>query len=140
VSEENVAFVRALFDGSDAQDKQALLDILPEAVPQAFTEDARWEEDPDRADQQVWEGHDGICASFRRWLDQWDDYSFELRDLEDHGEQVFVVMEERARGLSSGVDVTATNYLVLTFRDGKIARYQEFYDEQQARTAFDGAG
>ena len=135
MSEDNVAFVRGFFDGAAGLDKQALLDILPEAVPQAFTEDARWEEDPGRADRQVWEGHEGICASFRRWLDQWDDYGFELRDLEDHGEQVFAVMEERARGQSSGVEVTATNHLVMTFRDGKISHYQEFYDEQQARAA-----
>jgi ketosteroid isomerase-like protein len=25
--------------------------------------------------------------------------------------------------------------MVLTFRDGKISHYQEFYDEQQARAA-----
>ena len=35
-------------------------------------------------------------------------------------------------GQSSGVNVSATNYMVLTFRDGKIARYQEFYDEAQS--------
>jgi ketosteroid isomerase-like protein len=139
MSEENVAFVRGLFDGAAGMDKQALLDILPEAVAQAFTEDARWEEDPSRADQQVWRGHDGICASWRRWLDEWDDWSFEIADVEDHGDRVFVVGHEHGRGPSSGAKVSATNYMVLTFRDGKIARYQEFYDEPQARAALTSA-
>jgi ketosteroid isomerase-like protein len=35
--------------------------------------------------------------------------------------------------------VTATNHLVMTFRDGKISHYQEFYDEQQARAALTSA-
>ena len=135
MSEENVAFVRGLYEGAAGMDKQALLDILPEAVAQAFTEDALWEEDPGRADQQVWRGHDGICASWRRWLDQWDDWSFEIADVEDQGDRVFVVGHEHGRGQSSGANVSATNYMVLTFRDGKISRYQEFYDEQQARAA-----
>jgi ketosteroid isomerase-like protein len=133
VSEENVAFVRALLEGGAHLDKQALLAILPEAVPQAFTEDAVWEEDPGRADRQVCHGHDGILASFKRWLEQWEDYGFEVTGLEDHGDRVFATMTERARGESSGADVSATNHLVLTFRDGRISRYQEFYDEAAAR-------
>jgi ketosteroid isomerase-like protein len=44
-------------------------------------------------------------------------------------------MTERARGESSGANVTATNHLVFTFRDGKVSHYQEFYDESQARGA-----
>jgi len=140
MSEDNVAFVRGLFDGAAGLDKQTLLDILPEAVAQAFTEDAVWEEDPGRADQQIWRGHEGICASWRRWLDQWEEYSFEVTDLEDHDDRVFAVMTEQARGQSSGANVSATNHLVLTFRDGKIDRYQEFYDEQQARAALTSAG
>ena len=135
MSEDNVAFVRGLFDGAAGLDKQTLLDILPEAVAQAFTEDAVWEEDPGRADRQIWRGHEGICASWRRWLDQWEEYTFEVTDLEDHDDRVFAVMTEQARGQSSGANVSATNHLVLTFRDGKISHYQEFYDEQQARTA-----
>ena len=140
MSEENVAFVRGLFEGAGDLDKQALLSILPEAVAQAFTEDAVWEEHPDRADQQVWRGHEGILASWMRWLDQWDEYTFEIGDVEDHGDRVFVVGHEHARGQSSGAKVSATNYMVLTFRDGKIARYQEFYDEQQARAALTESG
>ena len=140
MSQENVAFVRGLFDGATNLDKQALLDILPEAVAQAFTEDAVWEEDPSRADQQIWRGHDGICASWRQWLEQWEQYTFEVAGLEDRGDRVFATMTERAQGEASGASVSATNYLVLTFRDGKISHYQEFYDEQQARAALDSPG
>ena len=38
-----------------------------------------------------------------------------------------------ARGEASGASVAAHIFVVLTFRDGKIARYQEFHDEAAAR-------
>ena len=133
MSEANVDFVRNLFEGAAGMDKEALLAILPGAVAQAFTEDAEWIEDPSRADQQVWRGHEGICASWRRWLDQWDEWGFEIEGIEDHGDQVLCVSREHARGAASGAEVSATNHHVFTFRDGKISRYQEFYDESAAR-------
>jgi ketosteroid isomerase-like protein len=135
MSQENVDFVRGLLQGASDMDKETFLAALPEAVAQVFTDDAEWVEDPQRADQQIWRGHEGICESFRRWFDQWDEYGFEVIRIEDHGEHVLVVSREEGRGTSSGATVWADNHYVLTVREGKIARYQEFYDEQQARAA-----
>ena len=135
MSQQNVDFVSGLLQGASELDKEAILAALPEVVAQAFTEDAEWAEDPQRADQQVWRGHAGICESWRRWLDQWDKWRFEVRQIEDHGEQVLVAARESGQGIASGAAVSADNYIVITFREGRIARYQEFYDEQQARAA-----
>src|SRR3954466_6800871 len=126
MSQENVDFVRALLQGAADLDRETILAALPEIVPQAFTDDAEWVEDPQRADQRIWRGHEGICESWRRWLDQWDEYSFEVTRVEDHGEDVLVVARESGRGRSSGATVSADNHMVLTFREGKIARYREF--------------
>jgi len=64
--------------------------------------------------------------SFARAL---DDYRITAERIEDHG-------DERARGCArvrlrqgSGATTEATIHAVFTFRDGKISRYQEFYDE-----------
>ena len=135
MSQENVDFVRGLLQGAADMDNETFLAALPEAVAQVFTDDAEWVEDPQRPDQQIWRGHEGICESFRRWFDQWDEYGFEVIRVEDHGEHVLAIAREEGRGRSSGATVSADNHMVLTFREGKIARYQEFYDEQQARAA-----
>ena len=37
--------------------------------------------------------------------------------------------------MTSGASVSSRNYLVFTIRAGKIARYREFYDEQEALKA-----
>jgi len=96
VSQENVDFVRGLFDGAAGVDKASLLELLPQVVPQAFTEDAEWIEDPTRVDQKIWHGHAGICESWRAWLDEWDEYGFEVSLIENHGSQVFVAAREDA--------------------------------------------
>jgi ketosteroid isomerase-like protein len=53
----------------------------------------------------------------------------------DCGDQVLVYAREEGRGSLSGGTVSQRNYIVYTFRDGKVARYQEFYEEQDALEA-----
>jgi ketosteroid isomerase-like protein len=57
--------------------------------------------------------------------------------FEDHDDQVFVVGRESGRGHGSGASTDATVYSVVTFRDGKISQYREFYDEAAARAALE---
>jgi ketosteroid isomerase-like protein len=53
----------------------------------------------------------------------------------DYGDDVFVVAREQGRGATSGATVSARIYLVFTFREGKVLRYREFYDEAAALEA-----
>jgi ketosteroid isomerase-like protein len=135
MSEENVAVVRAIFDTGASTSKAEILKALPEAIPALFHPDAEWIEAPERVDSQTYRGHDGIRDSFERWLEQWDDYRFDAERFEDHGDHVLVVARESGEGQGSGASTDATIFAVFTFRDGKVSRYQEFYDESAARTA-----
>ena len=60
--------------------------------------------------------------------------------FEDHGDKVFVVAREAGRGHGSGAPTDAMVYSVLTFRDGKISHYREFYDEATARATLEYTG
>ena len=62
-------------------------------------------------------------------------YGFETEEIRDCGEHVLVVVRENARGKASGAVVDARIYQVMTFREGRVLRYQEFYDETQALEA-----
>jgi ketosteroid isomerase-like protein len=135
VSEENVAIVRAIFDADARTSKKEILKALPELIPVLFHADADWVEAPERVDAKTYRGHDGVRESFERWLDQWEEYSFEALRFEDHDDSVFVVARESGRGHGSGVSTDATLYMVVTFRGGKISHYREFYDEGTARAA-----
>ena len=55
--------------------------------------------------------------------------------LEGRRPRVLVIAGESARGATSGAPVSSRIYAVFTFREGKITRYQEFYDEDPALKA-----
>ena len=135
MSQANVEFVEALLTGTAGMDKQAVIAALPELMDQMCTADIEWVEDRRRADRTIYRGHDGVRRSWERWLEQWDDWGWELERVIDCGDDVLVVARETARGASSGASVSARNHMAFTIRDGKIARYQEFYDERDALKA-----
>jgi ketosteroid isomerase-like protein len=130
-----VEFVEGLLAGAGEMDKHALLAALPELIAQTCDPDIEWVEDPQRADGQVYRGHEGVRRSWERWLEQWDDWGGEFERFIDCGDDVLVVAHERGRGRMSWASVSSRNYLVFTIRAGKIARYREFYDEKAALEA-----
>jgi uncharacterized protein len=135
MSQENVEFVQALFAGAGSMDKHAVLAALPDWIAQTCAPDVEWVEDPRRADGTVHRGHEGVKRSWERWLEQWDEWGGEFEQFVDCGDSVLAIAREHGSGATSGARVSARNYMVLTMREGKIARYQEFYDEQAAREA-----
>jgi ketosteroid isomerase-like protein len=125
MSEENVEFVEGLLAGASAMDKQAILAALPELIAQTCDPDIEW----------VYRGHAGVRESWERWLEHWDEYQAEFERVIDCGDDVLVIARERGRGTTSGVSVSSRNYMVLTIRESKLARYREFYDEKEALAA-----
>jgi ketosteroid isomerase-like protein len=135
MSQENVDFVSGLFASGAGMDKDEMLAALPEVVRQICHPEIEWVEDPQRADGRTYRWHDGVLESWRQWLEQFDEWGFEVERMLDCGDEVLVVTREHGRGSASGAPVSATNYMVITVTDGKILRYQEFYDEQAALEA-----
>jgi ketosteroid isomerase-like protein len=135
MTQENVNFLRALFDGAGSLDRKGMLDALPEVIAQTCDPEIEWVEDPQRADGRVYRGHDGVRESWERWLQDFEEYGFDVEELIDCGDKVLVVAREHGRGSASGADVSSLLYSVVSFRDGRIIRYQEFYDEHAARAA-----
>jgi ketosteroid isomerase-like protein len=135
MSQENVEFVKGLFAAGSDMDKEALLSALPELIPQTCDPEIEWVEDPQRADGRVYRGHEGVRESWERWLENFDEWGFEVERVSDHGNRVLVVAVEHGRGRVSEAEISARNYMVFSFRAGKVLRYQEFYDEAQALEA-----
>jgi hypothetical protein len=135
MSQENVEFVENLLSGASGLDKQALLGVLPDLIAQTCHADIEWVEHLDLADRRVYHGHQGVQESWERWLERWGEYGFEVERLRDCGDDVLVVAREQGQGRTSGASVSSRIYIVFTMREGKIARYREFYDEQPALQA-----
>ena len=135
MSQENVEFLRNLFAGPESADKEALLAALPLMIPEVCDPEIEWVEDPTRADGRTYRGHEGVRDSFTRWLENFEQYRIEVESITDHGDRALVQAVEHGRGSASAADVSARIFVVVTFRDGKILRYQEFYDEAAALEA-----
>jgi ketosteroid isomerase-like protein len=134
MSSENVDLIKGILSAFDGADSEALREMLPAAIAETCDPEIEFVETPERVDAQTFHGHEGVLEAFNRWLDQWDEYNAEAESFEDHGDEVFVVAREQGRG-RSGATAEARLYLIYTVRDGKIARYREFYDEDAARAA-----
>jgi ketosteroid isomerase-like protein len=137
VSQQDVELLEALFAGAQSLDKEAMLAALPQLIPEMCDPEVVWVEDPTRADSRTYRGHDGVRASWERWLENFDEYGVEVESMSDHGDRVLVTGVEHGRGRASGAEVSARVYVVCTFRAGKLLRYQEFYDEQDALAALE---
>ena len=135
MSQENVDFVRGLFSAVPDMDKDEFLAALPQLVENACDPEIEWIEDPSRADARSYRGHEGVIESWREWLENFDEYGSELEEVRDCGDRVLAAVREEGRGRASGATVSARNYIVMTFRDGKVLRYQEFYDQAMALEA-----
>jgi ketosteroid isomerase-like protein len=138
VSQENLDFLSNLFASAEALDKEALLAALPQMLPEFCDPEVEWIEDRGRADGRVYRGHEGVYASFAQWLENFDEYGFEVERMSDHGDRVLVEGVEHGRGRVSAAEVSARIYAVVTFRAGKVLRYEEFYEERDAIAAAEG--
>lgn len=135
VSRENVERWQALFAAPANMGRAELLAALPDLIEQACDPEIEWSEDPGRPDGMVRHGHAGVRESFERWLEGFDDYRGEIDEVVDCGDNVLVLAREIGRGAASGAEVSAAIHLVLTFRDGRLLRYREFYDREAAWAA-----
>ena len=127
---------QGLVTAAETMDKDALLAALPDLIAQTCDPEIEWVEDPTRADGRVYRGHDGVRASWEQWLENFDEYGVEIETSRTTA-IVFMAALEHGRGSASNADVRSHIYVLYTFRDGKILRYQEFYDEQDARAALE---
>jgi ketosteroid isomerase-like protein len=115
------------YDAFNRGDIDALLAIT--------CEDVEWHPAPEDPDSTPQYGHAGV----RRFVEQWTDVLRELHvrqeELIEEGDCVVARMHYVGRGRGSGVPVEARVYQVFSFRDGLVARIDEFYDREQALEA-----
>jgi ketosteroid isomerase-like protein len=130
MSQENVEIATRWYDA--ASSKAKLLAAMPRTM--AFCHpDVEWSAPEDGT---TYRGREGVEQRLIEWLESFDDYRFEVQRIVDCGrDQVLVVGTEVGRGAVSGAEVRATDYELLTIREGLIVRIREFYDEGHALEA-----
>jgi ketosteroid isomerase-like protein len=116
MSTENVELVRRVLEESRS-DPTALWEILDDEVV--------WEvgtlEIPDISATN-WRGPAGVREFFRRWVEPFAEWDYEVGELLDAGDSVIAHIHQWGRGRGSGVMVESRFWQVWTLREGRIVR------------------
>ena len=130
MSQPNVEFVLDGYARFNARDER-----LATLVPEFYAADAEYHvarEDPDSA---VHRGVAAITKQIEGWIDAYPDLKLETSDARANGEQVFVWVRFVGHGAGSGLPVEMDVAHVVTLREGKFARVDEYYDRAEALQA-----
>jgi ketosteroid isomerase-like protein len=123
----NVALVRRLMDAYQRDDLDAQLAALDQDV-----ELVEW---PSGPDPRSYRGHAGVVRAYESWSEAWESLSYDVKDVVDNGDRVFVAIQMRAKGRGSAIEIDAETFNVFTLREGLITKGQFFTDRQQALEA-----
>jgi hypothetical protein len=86
-------------------------------------------------DVDTFRGRDGWIEFWRRWLEIWETYTYEVAELRDlGGGTTLAQMHLHARG-RAGIPVEGTTFELYGVRDGLVASWQGFPSEQAALDA-----
>jgi ketosteroid isomerase-like protein len=79
-----------------------------------------------------WHGVEQVRAVTVDFLKAWEDIRYEVERLVDLCDRVLVLERQRARGKGSGVHVPHELAHFLTVRNGKIVRWEAYWDPSEA--------
>jgi ketosteroid isomerase-like protein len=130
MSQQNVEFVLDGYARFNARGER-----LATLVPEFYAADAEYHvarEDPDSA---VHRGVAAITKQIEGWIDAYPDLKLETSDARANGEQVFVWVRFVGQGAGSGLPVEMELAHVITLRDGKVARLDEYSNRAEALEA-----
>src|SRR5215210_789083 len=127
MSRENVEIVVKQFEDTNARDFEGVVAAWADDVVLVFHGDG-----PFVTGQDVL-GKKAVGEWFGEWFGAFDrDYRFEIEEVQDWGERVFVDATHHGRGRTSGAPVTLQAAWVYTVRDGKIVRCDAYSARAEA--------
>jgi ketosteroid isomerase-like protein len=107
-----------------------------EALLEMMEPDFVWHEAEEVPGRKTAIGRDEFAGYVRGFERLWEDFSFELLELDDLSEDTALAkMRARGRGRASGEPMELVIYHLWRFRNGRVARMDAYLDENEARDA-----
>lgn len=88
----------------------------------------------DTGNEGRYRGHDGYLLWLESWLEAWDEFRIEVREVEPvDDETVLAITDQAGRGQGSGVVVTRGGItFAFTIREGLVTRIGLYLDRETA--------
>jgi uncharacterized protein len=131
MSQENVETVRRVYEAWHADDLDALLaELDPEVEVHPSIEPAL------EGGETTYRGHDGVRRAWEEYRGgAWERLTAEIHEIRDLGESVLVLGHIEMTGRTTGIGFREQLGQLVTFRDGKILRSQDFLSHAEALKA-----
>ncbi len=81
---------------------------------------------------QSFQGEEGVRRFCQEWFTAFKTMTVEVERLLDAGERILILTRLKATGAGSDAPVELLGAAIYSFRDGKIARIDFYYDRDQA--------
>jgi ketosteroid isomerase-like protein len=118
MAQENIEFVRKVYDAWARGDATQAFDFLdPEVV---------WEAIEDAPDAGTYRGHAGVKRYMDDWLQDFEDFAFEFGQPVEVGGRLVLEQWGRNKGKGSGLETEIRYAAVYTFRRGKVLTVKEY--------------
>ena len=129
MSEQNVEIVRRAVEEFNALGFDGI------GVSDLVTDDVEFHEPPEQPAPRVARGREEVRELAGEFDAAWEEHQSELQEIRAlDAHRVLLVSVERFKG-RDGIEVEAPFAAVFTLRDGKISRWQAFWDRQKALEA-----
>jgi ketosteroid isomerase-like protein len=127
MSQENVDLARKIIESFNRRGWDGLWRFADPEI--------EFHEPPEQPGSTVFKGLDAVREGVESsWSENWIEQRSVLERVEDLGDRVLLLTVEHLVG-RDGIEVTQPGGHILTFRGGKIIRYQGFWTQQEALRA-----
>jgi ketosteroid isomerase-like protein len=124
MSQETIELIRASLDALNRRDFDAALkDTAPDFEIDASSNIGEW--------RGVHRGHDQIRQLWQGFFEPWNSVRLEIDEVIDAGDRVVICGTAYFRG-RDGIEVTAKQSFVWTFRDGVVTHLKAFNERAEA--------
>ena len=127
MSQENVNLARRGYEAFAGRDLDAVFEL--------FDPEIEAHDPPEMPDAAIHRGHEAVRGDWAQTYELFDDFTIEVEETIDCGDDVVVFLRYRGRGKESGAEVEASMAHVWTARDGKAIRLRQFLDREKALAA-----
>jgi uncharacterized protein len=127
MSQENVEAFRRGYEAFARGDLDAALELMH---PKIEAHDP-----PEVPDATIYRGREAVRRDWEQTSDMFEDFSIDVEEIFDRGDEVVVFLRFRGRGRESDAEVEAPMAHVWTIRDGKAVRLRQFLNRAEALEA-----
>jgi uncharacterized protein len=127
MSQENVDRLRGGYEAFARRDLDAALEMMD---PEIEAHDA-----PEVPDAAVHRGREAVRRDWEQMFDLFEDFTIDVEDLFDAGDELVVFLRLSGRGRESGAEVDARMAHIWTIREGRAIRLRQYLNRAAALEA-----